>query len=284
MTLLHWMGLVWLALNLTGICLLAYFLMQTRHPLKTLQVRSHELSLRPVSGWMPMRFFLVVIAGVVLVGAAVSATHTWFPGPAEGTVTAALFWQVAILYTGVLLLVRVETATIPGGMRHLFGLDQSSASVGLGRGVGAYLIILPMFVATVLIYAGILHMLEIQMQPQPVMKALMELDSPIWIGLSFVFAVIAAPWVEELVFRGVLLPWLIRRGGLAAGLILTSLIFALVHGHAQTLVPLFMISVAFGCGYIWSGSLWIPVTMHACFNALNLVTGYLQHHAGGINL
>jgi len=80
-----------------------------------------------------------------------------------------------------------------------------------------------------------------------------------------------APLFEEVIFRGILLPLVARRWGTAAAVVTVSALFAMVHFHLPSVVPLFVIAVAFSLGYVYSGSLLVPVAMHALFNGVNLV-------------
>lgn len=84
------------------------------------------------------------------------------------------------------------------------------------------------------------------------------------------FAVILAPLAEEFLFRGLLLPLLVRRIGAVAGLVLTTLGFAALHADLGTFMPLAVFSVALSLAYARTGSLWVPVMMHALFNGTNL--------------
>ncbi|HRZ12928.1 MAG TPA: CPBP family intramembrane metalloprotease [Kiritimatiellia bacterium] len=97
-------------------------------------------------------------------------------------------------------------------------------------------------------------------------------ESSGWVRLLlFLLAVGLAPIFEEIFFRGILLTLVARRWGTAVAVVAVSALFAAVHGHLPSLLPLFLIAVAFSLGYIFSGSLLVPVTMHALFNGINLV-------------
>ena len=83
-------------------------------------------------------------------------------------------------------------------------------------------------------------------------------------------AAIVAPFFEEIVFRGILLPVCAKRVGTGLAIILVSLLFALCHRHLPSTVPLFILAVAMSLAYLYTGNLLVPVFMHGFFNAFNL--------------
>ncbi len=86
--------------------------------------------------------------------------------------------------------------------------------------------------------------------------------------LISITAVFLAPVFEELLFRGFALEILGRRLGTTPALVLSSAIFALVHGEA--FIPLFLLGLAFGWLYVWRGSLWAPIGAHFLNNAFSV--------------
>ena len=88
--------------------------------------------------------------------------------------------------------------------------------------------------------------------------------------LVIVLAIVIAPIVEEFVFRFFLYGVLRRYAGRTLGLIISALLFASVHAHLPSFAPLFVLASCFTLAYEWSGSLLVPMTMHALFNALTL--------------
>jgi membrane protease YdiL (CAAX protease family) len=89
--------------------------------------------------------------------------------------------------------------------------------------------------------------------------------------LIIVLAVAVAPAAEELVFRFFLYGVLKRYLGIVAGLLINALLFAAVHQHLPSFVPLFVLGACFTLAYEWSGSILVPMAMHALFNGANLV-------------
>jgi membrane protease YdiL (CAAX protease family) len=90
------------------------------------------------------------------------------------------------------------------------------------------------------------------------------------------FAVGVAPVVEELLFRGLLLPIVLQGRSFLFGALLTSLYFALIHLHAPSLLPLLLLSVGFSAGYAATGSILTPIAMHVVFNVTGLLLFFAE--------
>lgn len=89
---------------------------------------------------------------------------------------------------------------------------------------------------------------------------------------SFFLAVLVAPVMEELVFRGLLLQGLRRHWPTAPAVLITAMLFALFHVNPwQFMGPLFL-GLIFGWLTVRSGSLWPAILAHALNNATALTT------------
>ncbi len=94
-----------------------------------------------------------------------------------------------------------------------------------------------------------------------------------------VLATTLAPLFEELLFRGFFLPLLVRSAGTAAGVVLCSLPFTLLHGPQyqwtwQHMVLLFVVSAAFSIVRLRTGSTAASTVVHATYN-LTFFVGYV---------
>ncbi len=94
--------------------------------------------------------------------------------------------------------------------------------------------------------------------------------------LIAIMAVIIAPIVEEVVFRGYIYPVCKRYTGRTLATLVASLFFSAVHFHIPALLPLFILAIALTIAYELSGSIWVPISIHACFNACTLIVQELQ--------
>ncbi len=83
-------------------------------------------------------------------------------------------------------------------------------------------------------------------------------------------AALLAPVAEELFFRGLLLPIIAQKLGFIRGIIYSSLLFALVHFHIFSILPLFALSIYFSLAYCMTRSIMVPIFMHILFNVFNL--------------
>ncbi len=153
--------------------------------------------------------------------------------------------------------------------RGVFGPRQSG-SPRLGQGCVAYLAVLPLTVFASLASQGVLSARGYPPSIQEVARLLTGDYSPAVQIYLVVLAIGLAPLFEETLFRGVLLPLFIRRFGLGTGVAVTSLLFAAIHFHLYSAVPLFVIAAGFSLAYVYTGSLWAPVAMHSLFNGVNL--------------
>jgi membrane protease YdiL (CAAX protease family) len=59
-------------------------------------------------------------------------------------------------------------------------------------------------------------------------------------------------------------------------IVFTSLIFALVHQELWMMPPIFFLSLCLGYAYERTGNLWVPIFIHATFNAVNVAVFWLR--------
>jgi len=82
---------------------------------------------------------------------------------------------------------------------------------------------------------------------------------------------IVIPFAEEVVFRGVLYPWLRSRMRVPAAVALSATVFSLLHMHEAILLPIFFLGIVMAYLREWSGSLWPPVLFHGLHNSVMFV-------------
>ncbi len=90
-------------------------------------------------------------------------------------------------------------------------------------------------------------------------------------ALLFTFAVISAPIVEELVFRGVLWPFLRDRGLRISGSLGVAGLFGIIHGSLPALASLVLLGLFWVWLYERTGDLTTTMLSHSLFNLTNFV-------------
>lgn len=109
------------------------------------------------------------------------------------------------------------------------------------------------------------------LNPQETVKAFQESDS---IGLKILvifLAVVIAPLAEETLFRGFVYGVLKRYTDAPFAALSSSLMFAIIHMHVGSLLPLWVLAVLFCLAYEITGCLLVPMLLHAIFNAVSII-------------
>ena len=96
----------------------------------------------------------------------------------------------------------------------------------------------------------------------------------------FLLAVVLAPLVEELLFRGILLRFFVERGRMIIGSVLVSIVFASIHGFFEADITwqlfltgsYFFVSLIMCWLYIKHKTLWSPIIFHSAYNSIFVLT------------
>ncbi len=95
-----------------------------------------------------------------------------------------------------------------------------------------------------------------------------------WIMLS---AVVVAPVVEEVLFRGMLFDMIRSRAGLAAAFLLSSLVFAVMHLQPAVMAVALPSGMVLCYAYIKTRSIFSCILLHMMNNALAMALNVLQY-------
>jgi membrane protease YdiL (CAAX protease family) len=94
------------------------------------------------------------------------------------------------------------------------------------------------------------------------------------IGLFLLQAVLIAPVIEEVFFRGFLFGFLKKYVPVGWAIVISAGIFALAHVNVGATVQLWVLGLMLALAYEHTGSLLLPIGIHGCWNfitALNLL-------------
>ncbi|PJZ71168.1 CPBP family intramembrane metalloprotease domain-containing protein [Leptospira perolatii] len=117
-------------------------------------------------------------------------------------------------------------------------------------------------------------------QPNPLELALTQHLRGNWalLGWSFLGISVGAGLVEEIFFRGILLKQFIGKQMEWIGLVITSVLFGLIHYNpgGSWIGPILLISVGFffGLSYAKTENIWVPITAHLTYNSCMLIAAF----------
>jgi len=200
----------------------------------------------------------------------------------SGSKEAAEISIDAVLPNSVLFV--VFTAGILGFLRyarhlrlaHVFGLDQQPPLVAIGWAFG---LILAAFPLAGLANAITLLLLKDGFTPQPLVKLFSDVargQDHLSVAKIFLSGVIIQPACEEFLFRGFFYGVWKRYLGMRGAGFLTCLLFAAFHTSLPAFGGLFVLAICLNIAYERTGSLLVPIGMHALFNFTSLAVLYFQ--------
>lgn len=195
----------------------------------------------------------------------------------SGSIFALLVIQFIFLQSPLfILLVLVGTAFLLMETRRSAGEQFGFARLSLVKVttwsvlvLGAVmLVVIPLFAAI----SWLFDVLHLPHPEQETVVAFRHFNRPSEI-LDFAFeAVLLSPLIEELFFRGFLLTFLKNYTSTWMALIISSGVFAFVHVNLGAALPLWFLGLALGLAYEHTGSLLLPITIHACWNLVTALS------------
>ncbi|TVP77767.1 MAG: CPBP family intramembrane metalloprotease [Puniceicoccaceae bacterium] len=235
-------------------------------------------------GWVNFGIFLcTVVASIFFIQ--YFAVTLFFDAPSDSESPRELTPWLAVF--GVLLLQLPMLAAFYG-LRHFYPgqfaarLNERALSpLGAGKQALIYFFqYLPIVWLAALLWTALLRVLESiglidGMEPQELLQLFQAGGDPLAIGLLVVMAVVLAPIVEEIIFRGCLYRFLKSQTTVLAAQILSGVLFSLMHNNLFSFFPLLIFGVLLARVYERSGNLLVPIWLHAFFNGFSLLMLYL---------
>ncbi|MBE9235568.1 CPBP family intramembrane metalloprotease [Anabaena aphanizomenioides LEGE 00250] len=139
-------------------------------------------------------------------------------------------------------------------------------------GLGGYCTALPIVVIVSLINQQLWNG---QGGSNPLLQLALESRDDVALGIFFFTAAIAAPFFEEFLFRGFLLPSLTRYLPVWSAIFLSSLLFAAAHLSLSEILPLTALGMVLGIVYTRSRNLLAPMLLHGLWNSGTLLSLFL---------
>lgn len=216
--------------------------------------------------WMVFILLLIQVCAGVMHLAGVKLG--WFA--ADGKETTSALIQGMLFHGVALLIIWGFIRRRNSSWNETFGMNWPGLKRAAGQGLASYVGIMPIVFVTSFLYQLFLYTAGYPVTLQDVVVIFLEPQSGWSLFLLLLLAVVVAPLVEETLFRGILLPVLMKKMSPGAAIVISSAFFAVIHQHLPSFVPLFVLAVVLAMLYIYSGSLWPSVILHAIFNGVSV--------------
>ncbi|NBB78882.1 MAG: CPBP family intramembrane metalloprotease [Verrucomicrobia bacterium] len=235
-------------------------------------------------GWVNFGIFICTLV-VTIVAVQTFTVALFFDGPPDPDSPRELTPWLAI--AGVLFLQLPMLAAFYGLRRtypaHFAGRLNDVAlapNAAFKQALPLFIRYLPIVWLAALIWGGLLGGLEAAgliegVEPQELVSLFQAGGDPLAIGLLVLMAVVLAPIVEEIIFRGCLYRFLKSQTTHLPAQLISGSLFALMHANLFSFIPLAVVGVLLARVYERSGHLLVPIWFHAFFNGFSLLMLYV---------
>jgi membrane protease YdiL (CAAX protease family) len=142
----------------------------------------------------------------------------------------------------------------------------------IGQAIAGYLVALPLVVLVSLLNQQIW---QGQGGSNPLLFLAIEAQNGWVIFIFFITAALAAPFYEEILFRGFLLPSLTAYMSTWKAILLSAVIFALAHLNLSEVLPLSVLGIILGFVYQRNRNLLASMLLHSLWNSGTLLSLFL---------
>lgn len=148
------------------------------------------------------------------------------------------------------------------------GLSGSHAVKNIFSGFLVYLSVIPFLALLLVIISHAVDFFKYEAAPQQVVQIYLKPSTDSFLIAFTLFVAIAGPLIEEVFFRGFMYKTFRTRWGVKTGIVLSSLLFAMLHHSVVAFVPIFLLGVVLAAMYEKSGSLLPSMAFHMTHNFL----------------
>ena len=207
-------------------------------------------------------FICAVLGGVL------AAVTRLLLGPGSDHVLARILSGVIGFQGAALVLIAFFLRTHHIGWADAFGFRNRGLRAAL-LGLLSTCLFLPPGLGLLAVTMKLMVRFGLPVEEQSTVQILREAGAwPAQLLMAFI-AIVLAPFVEEILFRGILYPVIKQAGHPRAALWGTSLLFAAIHNHLPSFLPLLLLALMLIWLYEKTDNLLAPIAAHSLFNALN---------------
>jgi membrane protease YdiL (CAAX protease family) len=179
---------------------------------------------------------------------------------------SALYMLLVVFGVGALMIVNGRTA------EEQFGLRRLSASKVIAWSLLIYGAVVFIEIPLTEVMQTFMNAIHLPHPEQQSVEIFRQLNQPSAIFEYMLMAVVLSPFIEELFFRGFLLTFLKNYTSGLGAIVFSAGIFAFAHANIDSAIPLWVLGIVLGVAYQHTGSLLLPIGIHACWNFFTAIS------------
>lgn len=263
---------------LAGSLLFGYWLLRTSFGTKALKDSRPRRNKMPL--FLPFLLFFLSYFSVAFGG----LIAKWLVGNLQDT-QGVISDNLVVCITGTAAIIVIIVSVRPFFARRLkgFGLNVRTIYKDLPAAFVILLAIWPLIMVAAMLTLYVGHFIygpNYQMPRHEGLETITEYPQLLPRIMVTVVAVLVAPWLEELLFRG-LFQTMIRsvlniKNSAWLAIAVSSALFVLMHVDKSHWPALYVLGVGMGYSYEKSGSLFRPIFIHMIFNATSVISVWVN--------
>lgn len=204
----------------------------------------------------------------------------------EPSARRALIITQALSSIGTFVFPPIIWAYRRGNVADLLALSKGISSSEIINGILLMVVAIPALNALVYFFETIDYpsvfnfWLELSERNNRLVEQFIDMKSYSDLAINLCVMAVLPALGEELLFRGVIQPTLMKKVPVHAAIWITALLFGAMHQNLINLVPLTLLGGMIGYLRVWSGSLWLPILAHYANNSLLLVFTFIMQQNG----
>lgn len=234
-------------------------------------------------GWV--NFGIFICAMIIAVFVAQQLGLALILGPEAGSVTELTPWlavgAVILLQGPMLAVFYLARRCYPGFYACRLSQIDLSFGASFKIAVPLFFMLLPVIWIATLLWSNVLSGLQQagmveEFAPQQLVTLFQSGGDWAAMFLLMLMAVIVAPVVEELIFRGCIYRFLKSQINRFSAQLVSGTVFAVLHANVLSFVPLVVVGIVLARVYEKTGSMAVAIWFHAFFNAFSLLMLYIS--------
>lgn len=134
---------------------------------------------------------------------------------------------------------------------------------------GIFVLLLPATIGMAIFSEGIVTLVPMPQVVADYFASMVKFDLP-----SYLTVAVAAPILEELIFRGVILKAFLKRYNATKAIVLAATLFAIAHLNPWQGIAAFIAGIVIGWVYYKTKSIWPAIFIHFVNNSFSFYIGY----------